>query len=278
MRSPQERHWRLILSPPASGAQNMALDEAILQAVRDNRAPTTLRMYAWEPPCLSLGHAQPLAEIDIQLLHAFGWDIVRRSTGGRAILHTDELTYMVAGAARSRLFAGGVLPTYRRISRGLVAGLRLLGLHPEVQSKAKEIPAPRSGSNPICFEMPSAYEITVGGRKLLGSAQVRRRGGVMQHGTLPLTGDITRICQVLRFQDQATRTQAAKRLGERAVTVEASLQKSVSWDQVADSLSRGFSQALDLDLDLEEPTPAEEQAANELVAKRFANSDWTERI
>jgi lipoate-protein ligase A len=218
-----------------------------------------------------------LAEIDTQGLNAYGWDLVRRPTGGRAILHTDELTYMVAGAARNPLFAGGVLPTYRRISQGLVAGLKLLGLRPEVQSKAEEPPPSQSGHNPICFEMPSAYEITVGGRKLLGSAQVRRRGGVMQHGTLPLTGDITRICQVLHFADQASRDRAAKRLGERAVTVEETLGRSVSWDQVAASLSQGFSQALVLHLEPAEPTPAEELAAEEWMAKRFANSAWTGR-
>jgi lipoate-protein ligase A len=235
-------------------------------------------MYAWEPPCLSLGHAQPLAEIDTQKLRSCGWDIVRRPTGGRAILHTDELTYMVAGAARNPLFAGGVLPTYHRISQGLVAGLRILGLHPEVQSKAEEAPASQAGFNPVCFEMPSAYEITVGGRKLLGSAQVRRRGGVMQHGTLPIKGDITRICQVLHFPDQASRDRATSRLGKRAVTVEESLGRSVSWNQVADSLSRGFSQALDLHLEPDEPTPAEEHAAEEWMAKRFANSAWTARV
>ena len=184
----------------------MALDEAILMSVTAEEAPPTLRLYAWDPPCLSIGYAQPVADVDQKMLTKFGWDLVRRPTGGRAILHTDELTYAVVATSIDQHIGGGVLETYQRISRGLVASLTLLGMSVEVQPDLS-IPEDQR-SNPVCFQVPSAYEVTVNGRKLIGSAQVRRRGGVLQHGSLPLRGDITRICKVLRFEDEASRLQA----------------------------------------------------------------------
>jgi len=79
--------WRLIITPPAAGAWNMAIDEAILEATGTGSAPPTLRLYGWDPACLSLGYAQPIADADLDRLALAGWDLVRRPTGGRAILH-----------------------------------------------------------------------------------------------------------------------------------------------------------------------------------------------
>src|SRR3989337_4154135 len=87
--------WRLVITPPARGAWNMALDESILEQIGRGASLPTLRLYAWDPACLSLGHAQPFADVDMTRLKERGWEVVRRATGGRAILHTDELTYSV---------------------------------------------------------------------------------------------------------------------------------------------------------------------------------------
>ena len=84
----------------------------------------TLRLYAWEPACLSLGHAQPFADVDMARLKAHGWDVVRRVTGGRAILHTDELTYSVTGSAEEPVLAGGVLESYNRLAQALLFAIR----------------------------------------------------------------------------------------------------------------------------------------------------------
>ncbi|HET7009562.1 MAG TPA: lipoate--protein ligase family protein [Anaerolineales bacterium] len=234
--------WRLVYSSPASGRENMAADEALLEAVTQRVAAPTLRFYAWDPPCLSLGRAQPLAQVDLVRLEAEGWDWVRRPTGGRAILHTDELTYAVAGPIDEPDLAGGVLDSYRRLSAGLVRGLELLGIQPDPPAETHVDDAGRQ--QPVCFEVPSAYEITVGGRKLIGSAQVRRRGGVLQHGTLPLGGDLTRICRVLRYPDELARRAAADRLSAHAVTLEELLGRRVGWQEAATALAKGFDEAL----------------------------------
>jgi lipoate-protein ligase A len=111
--------WRLIETQALNGAMNMAVDEAILEAVINCESPPTLRLYAWNPPCLSLGIAQPAAEVNVNKLTESGWDLVRRPTGGRAILHTDELTYSVIGPISDPRLAGGVLESYRNLSAAL---------------------------------------------------------------------------------------------------------------------------------------------------------------
>lgn len=275
MRNKTPTPWRLILSPPASGANNMALDEAILEATASRAVLPTLRLYDWSPPCLSVGYAQAADDVDHDRLATLGWDVVRRPTGGRALLHIDELTYSVAAPADDPLLRGGVLPSYRRLSEGLSAGLALLGLRAEVQP---EIALPSEAkTNPVCFQVPSAYEITVGGRKLIGSAQVRRRGGVLQHGSLPLRGDIGRVCLALRFADEPERSQAAMRLRERATTVESCLGRPVSWQDAAEAMARGFGKSLDLTLEPGEPTDDEERRAARLAAERYARFLWTGR-
>lgn len=269
-------HWRLIQSPPASGGWNMALDEAILEAVGRGESLPTLRFYAWAPPCISLGVAQPIRDVDLKQLRMKRWDLVRRSTGGRAILHSDELTYAVIAPIDNPHLAGGVLDSYRHLSAGLVSGLQHMGMSVEIEPE-KQLTEEERG-NPVCFQAPSAYEITVEQKKLLGSAQVRRRFGILQHGTLPLKGDITRICEVLRFESEEDRISAADALRNRAATVKDLLGKPLSWELAVQAMSAGFRQALDLQLEPGDPTHGELARAEELRGERFANSQWTERV
>jgi len=268
--------WRLVLSAPLSGPENMALDEAILESVVAGDSLPTLRLYSWEPPCLSLGYAQPYADADLGRLRKLEWGLVRRPTGGRAILHTEELTYSVAVPERHPLMVGGVLPSYQRLSRGLLAALANLSLEPEVQPAAGDSEPDRS--NPICFQVSSAYEITVGGRKLIGSAQVRRRGGVLQHGSLPLSGDIGRVCAGLHFADEAQRAVAAEALRQRATTVEACLGRRLDWETAARAFAVGFGREVSLVLE-DRPVSSEElRRTAELNRERYANPDWTGRL
>jgi lipoate-protein ligase A len=245
----------------------MALDQAILEAASRGEVPPTLRLYSWQPPCLSLGHAQSLDDVDAERLAARGWQLVRRPTGGRAILHTDELTYSVAAPATHPDLSGTVLASYRRISLGLIAGLAILGLDADIQPEVKLSESERE--NPICFEVPSSYEITARGHKLIGSAQVRRQGGVLQHGSLPLNGDISRICLALHFDSEAARTSASARLAQRASTLSDLLGRAVSWDEAAQAMVRGFTEALGWDLTPSGPTAGERDRAARLRDERF---------
>ncbi|MCC7119692.1 MAG: lipoate--protein ligase family protein, partial [Anaerolineales bacterium] len=231
--------WRLIHTSPASGTWNMAADEAILEHVQRGETLPTLRLYSWNPACLSLGQAQPFKDVDGERLQARGWDVVRRLTGGRAILHTDELTYAVSGKTEEPILAGGVLESYNRLAQALLYAIRELGLPVEMKERESAGHA-SSATNPVCFEVPSTYEITVNEKKLIGSAQARKKEGVLQHGSLPLFGDLTRICDALIFKDEATRENAKQRLLERATTVESMLGRRISFEEAGQAFVKGF--------------------------------------
>jgi lipoate-protein ligase A len=275
--------WRLIRTPPASGVWNMAVDEAILEAVGRDQVPPTLRLYAWHPPCLSLGYAQPFSDVDQGRLSARGWEVVRRPTGGRAILHTDELTYSVIAPHSDPRLIGGVLESYRTLAQALLCALQQLEIaafavdnsssreDQSVEKRDKEPP------NPVCFDVPSNYEITVDGKKLIGSAQARRKDGVLQHGSLPLFGDLTRITQVLTFEGEIARRQAALDLLAHATTAETSLGSVLNWNTAADAFENAFRSSLNLEFQQASLTPAELSRVDALIAEKYAHPGWTER-
>ena len=268
--------WRLLITPPARGAWNMAVDESILEhAQAGGDSLPTLRLYAWEPACLSLGRAQPFSDVDINRLKARGWEVVRRPTGGRAILHADELTYSVIAPNTEPNVAGTVLESYNRLAQALLLAVKNLELPVEMKEGKEDR---NSTPNPICFEVPSTYEITVDGKKLIGSAQARKKEGVLQHGSLPLTGDLTRICQALVFENEAAREDAAKRLLARAATVESALGREVSWENAAQAFIHAFERQLGLSLKRGELSESESKRAAELFKEKYEHPSWTERV
>jgi len=269
--------WRVIKTSPANGPWNMAVDEAILESIGSQEVPPTLRLFAWNPPCLSLGYAQPFSDIDPNRLSVRGWDVVRRPTGGRAILHTDELTYSVIGPFDEPRLTGGVLESYRCLSHALLVALDSLALPAEALPKSQAEATPKQ-PEPVCFEIPSNYEITVHGKKLIGSAQARKKTGILQHGTLPLMGDLARITQILNFENEASRCEAGGRLLERATTVAAVLGRPISWDEAAGVFIQAFAKTLNLSFEESDLTATELARAGTLVKEKYAHPKWTERI
>jgi lipoate-protein ligase A len=248
----------------------MAVDETLLSIGTDQ---PILRLYAWHPGCLSLGYGQRTADVDQQRLAAAGIDLVRRPTGGRAILHADELTYCVIFPAVHPLAAKSVLECYQQISQALIVGLGSLGLQAELEPYSGRV---RSG--PVCFDTPSAYEITVCGRKLIGSAQLRRDRGVLQHGSLPLWGDIARICDVLAYRDEAERDAAKRQLYARATTLSSVLGDAVAtWEKAAAAIITGFEAVFQTALDCVPLTERETGQVEQLAAQTYANPRWTYR-
>ncbi len=266
------RQWRLIYDPPTRGALNMARDEAILSAVERGDSPPTLRLYAWQPACLSLGYGQRAREADINRLAALGWDVVRRPTGGRAILHVDELTYSLSLPLSDPIAEGGIIDSYQRLSGAILAALQSLGarVHAQKQESAGEL-------TPVCFDTPSHYEITADGRKLVGSAQLRRRNALLQHGSLPLVGDIGRICDVLNYSDPNVRSAARAHVYARAVVLHDVIGHVVNWDQAAHTLADAFAAAFDIVWIVGELSSVERDEAAVLEAQKYANLAWTHK-
>jgi lipoate-protein ligase A len=257
---------RVLIDRPQSGARNMAVDEAIFEAVRTGAQPATLRLYAWMPACLSIGCGQRIRDVDRAALSARGWDVVRRMTGGRAVLHADELTYSLALPAGHFLAEGGIIPSYRRISAALLAGLKALG----VQAEAKE-GVQGDGASPVCFDAASQYEITVAGRKLIGSAQRRRGGAVCQHGSLPLHGDLGRIRAVMALDHDTASAQ-------RGITLAEALGgRLVAWEMAAQAVLAGFRAAYALELQYGALSEAEMNESERLSSEKYGHPVWTDR-
>ena len=269
--------WRLIIEEsPRSGAANMAIDETIAEATAAGTVPPTLRFYRWHLPTVSLGRHQKLADVDEAQIAARGYDLVRRATGGRAILHTDELTYSVTGPVAEPRMAGGVMDAYLRFSNGLLAGLEVLGLAAETASGRTRAARDLSAA---CFEAPSAYEITAGGLKLMGSAQSRRKGYVLQHGSLPLWGDITRLVDVLALPCP-DKESLRKQLLSKAITLAEALDmppdsERLAFARVAAAMADGFASALDVNLQPGALTAGELRRSAELIRTRYADPAWT---
>ena len=268
--------WRLIIDDePRSGAANMAMDQALAEAAAAGEAPPTLRFYRWHPPAVSLGRHQPIADVDAEMVQQLGYEIVRRPTGGRAILHTDELTYAVTAAADEPRVSGSLMDAYLRLSNALLSGLQRVGL--QADKAGGDV---RAGPNvsAACFEVPSAYEITAHGRKLIGSAQSRRAGYVLQHGSLPLVGDIGRLVDVLALPAEERARLRAELVG-RACTLAEALgvaedDPSLDFKHVAQAIIEGFSELLNLTFKPSQPSAAELRHAAELIRQQYANPEW----
>ena len=269
--------WRLILEDaPRSGAANMAVDEALAESVAAGDALPTLRFYRWQPAAVSLGRHQSVADVDAEKIAERGYELVRRTTGGRAILHTDELTYSVTAPLNDPRMAGGVMDAYLLMSNGLLAGLEGVGLAAE--KAAGDVRAGRDVSA-VCFEVPSAYEITASGRKLMGSAQSRRKGYVLQHGSLPLTGDITRLMDVLALPTEEVNALRIH-LAERACTLAQALNVAedspqLNFRTVAGCMAEGLARTLNVHWQPGILTASENRRAAELLRTRYADPVWT---
>ena len=183
--------WLLVDDAPASGARNMAVDELLLRRVENDGGAPVLRLYSFSPPAITLGYHQDVSKaIDIDAAAADGLDVVRRITGGRALLHDGELTYSVT-APVGPPFGNGLAETFLFIAGVIVSALRSVGIEAQLGS-AKHAGLESRMSSP-CLVSTSRHEITAGGRKISGSAQRRTGGAFIQHGSILLRAGSERI-------------------------------------------------------------------------------------
>ena len=275
MSSPIVDHsqWRLVITQPADGASNMAIDQAIGEAVAAGDVLPTLRFYRWNPPCVSLGQSQSAELLDLNRCAHLGWDIVRRTTGGRAVLHHDELTYSIAAPLNEPRVAGGVLKSYQRLSLGLLTGLQLMGATPQRATSDKPVLSQQSAA---CFEIASDYELTIDGRKLIGSAQKRSRNLVLQHGSIPLSGDIAQLVAGLQLTSNK-RAALQTQLRSQATTFAQVLGRRVDSAELIPHLTQGFATALNIKFITTPLSQHEQTRAVQIRAEKFANMAWTYR-
>ncbi len=231
------RTWRLLDTGSSDAAGNMALDERLLAEAAAPGGLPVLRFYTWDPPAVSLGRFQDEgAAVDREACRRQGIDVVRRVTGGRAVLHLHELTYSITARSDDGLFPDDVMGTYRVIARGLLAGLRGLGLPAEMAAAAAAAGAGRDRKQrpAACFAAPSHYELLVHGRKIIGSAQRRQAGAFLQHGSILLAYDSDLESAVIPGGGRLSGVTSLRQ----------ELGRAPSLDEVKRSFRDGFSSAL----------------------------------
>lgn len=189
--------WRILPYQVISAFENMAIDEAVFREVQDRRSPPTIRFYGWSRPSVSIGYFQDLrGEVDLDACRRLGVDVVRRPTGGKAVLHGSDLTYAVIARQEEPFFPSGILPTYLAISRCLSRALRDWGIPVDYAEEGRPTGGELLAAS--CFAKPSRYELLVNARKICGSAQARSRGAFLQHGSILIDFDALRSAEVLR--------------------------------------------------------------------------------
>ncbi len=181
--------WRLLRDGDLPGARNMARDVALLESVSDDRSAPALRLYGWSPPCLSLGRHQRSDAADLEFCRVRGIDVIRRPTGGRALLHHLELTYTLVAPLGEEPIPRHLQEAYRWICEPLVAACRSLGVDAELTSGEVNLQLPSPASTIPCFQAPAGGEVVVAGRKLIGSAMRSHGGAILQHGAILLDWD-----------------------------------------------------------------------------------------
>jgi len=266
-REPESRGaaWRVIIEGESDGPWNMAVDEAILEAYEraDPKPTPTLRLYGWQPATLSLGRSQRVeGSYDASVVSREGIGLVRRPTGGGAVLHEFERTYAVIGALGIPPFSGGVIATYLAIAEALRRGLMRLGVAAipvePMHGSSRDTPA-------ACFERLGAWELVANGRKLVGSAQARRRGALLQHGSIPIRLDPSRLAAILGAPVDAS----------RFVDLESARGGAIDPASVDAACVDGFEETFDVRLVQGSLTESEALRAAELRCWKYDSMAWT---
>lgn len=272
--------WNFINSKKCSPAFNMALDEALLEWHSAGKIRPTIRFYGWEPATLSIGYFQKVEkEINIEAVKEYGLGFVRRPTGGRGVLHEDELTYSVIVSEDHPKMPKGVTESYRVISQGVLEGFRNLGLDayfavPKTKEEEDVLKSPRSA---VCFDAPSWYELVVEGRKVAGSAQTRQKNVILQHGSIILDIDENKLFDLFKFSNERVRERMQKGFSKKAVAINELSNKKVSIMDAEIAFKDGFEKGLDIDLVPYELSNEELAYVEQLSEKRYRNDEWNFR-
>lgn len=269
--------WRFIDSNNRSPYYNMALDEALLEWHSKGEIPPTIRFYGWNPPTLSIGYFQKAEkEINFDKVKELGLGFVRRPTGGRGVLHDEELTYSVIVSEEYPNMPKTVTEAYRVISEGLLEGFRSLGLEayfaiPRSEEEKNSLKNPRSS---VCFDAPSWYELVVEGRKIAGSAQTRQKGVILQHGSILLEIDEDKLFSVFNYPNERVKERMQRAFRSKAVAINAIAGRKISIEEAKEAFYKGFASALDIDLEPYTLSEEEEAYVEELARTKYGSDEW----
>ncbi|WP_458117464.1 lipoate--protein ligase family protein [Bacillus sp. PK6-026] len=272
--------WRFIDSGRQDPAFNMALDEALLYWHSENKIPPTIRFYGWNPPTLSVGYFQNIEkEINLDAVKKHGLGFVRRPTGGRGVLHDQELTYSVIVSEEHPEMPKTVTEAYRVISEGILEGFRELGLDayfaiPRTEKEKQSLKNPRSS---VCFDAPSWYELVVEGRKVAGSAQTRQKGVILQHGSILLDLDEDKLFDLFIYKNDRLRERMQRNFKQKAVPINELAKEKITIEEASKAFKKGFEKGLNIHLEPYELTEEETEFVADLARTKYAADEWNYR-
>ncbi len=248
-------HWRIIEDVDLDASTNMAFDEAILLARSQKLVPNTVRLYTWSPSAVSIGYFQSMEEeVDVEECKKLGVDQVRRITGGGAVFHArgGEVTYSIIVDQMDKRIPESFSESFKVLSNGLILGIRKIGLEVSFQ--------------PV-------NDLAVLGRKISGSAQTRRKGVILQHGTVLIKSDIKTMFKVLRVSNEKISDKAIKAVEERVTTIQRETGREIGLQEVREALREGFEESLNVKLIDGDLKSFEKQKAEEL-RKKYSSDVW----
>jgi lipoate-protein ligase A len=258
--------WRLLPVIGGDGFFQMALDHALLASAAPQESRPTLRFYHFEPPALTIGRFQPLRHVNLDACARRGIDVVRRPTGGKAILHRDDFTYSLI-VPPSAGMSDSVEESYAMICRGIIGALALLGVEAALVPRTPY----RLDSLHACFSSPAAADLAVNGRKLCGSAQTRKNGSILQHGTLLNLDNGPLLFELLAYPEQES--EERRREYARTCTCLEQLGINAGWENIAAAFVAGFENAFNVGLEVGELSSAERPLASSLL-EEYTSSTW----
>ncbi|MET3506995.1 lipoate-protein ligase A [Halalkalibacter oceani] len=272
--------WRFIDSGACSPAYNMALDEALLTWHSEGRIPPTIRFYGWDPATLSIGYFQKVEkEIHLDKVREYGLGFVRRPTGGRAVLHDQELTYSVIVSEEHPDMPATVTEAYRVISQGILEGFTDVGLEayfsiPRTEEELSSLKNPRSA---VCFDAPSWYELVVEGRKVAGSAQTRQKGVILQHGSIILDIDEDKLFDLFKYPSERVRERMQRNFRNKAVAINALRSEPLTMEEAKQAFRKGFEKGLNITLEPYTLSKEEDEEVRQIARNRYETDEWNFR-
>jgi lipoate-protein ligase A len=268
------KEQRADASVVSEAAWNMAVDEAIVMAYRKGDVLPTLRLYAWPEPALTIGYFQEISEeLDWGACQNHKVSVVRRITGGRAVLHGRDLTYSVVAGSRSSLFSRKDLrQTFYVISRAFLRALEDLGL--KAESVTSGVRPSGNTRSPLCFASSSWYEITCENRKVIGSAQRRWPGAFLQQGSVLLEFDPEGFYRLFRFKTENQRLERIQAAKTKVAGLNDLAPEPSPYRKVEGAVIAGFEEALGVTFKEEGLSPQEAESAHRLVLEKYALDAW----
>lgn len=261
--------WRLIDSGDCDAAYNMALDEAIALTVKEGYSPPTLRFYGWDRSSVTLGSFQRITDIDVLYCSENNIPIVRRPTGGRGILHGDELTYSFS-SKNEGIFSNGLMEAYRALSAVFAHAFHLIGL--QITIKNDREPVKNLYRSPVCFESTSIGEISLEGKKIIGSAQKRWKEGFLQQGSIPYCIDRKKLAAVFKTINRSCETVKEEYFKEIIGLRE--IFADFSHERLKEYIVSSFEEKFGVTLFNSQPSPQERSLALLLYSEKYHCPQW----